>query len=82
MVNWKLKIRLFDSLRQAILVLGSLFAIGVVWDTFSIQRGFWSFNSKFLVGLTVGAMPIEEYLFIIVVPFLTLTIYGVTKRKR
>ena len=80
-VKWKFRLRLFDSYSQALLVFGSLFAIGVVWDTFSIYRGYWTFNSRFLVGLTVGIMPIEEYLFIIVIPLLTLVIYAMAKKK-
>ena len=72
----------FDSYGQAVLVFGSPFAIGVVWDSFSIYRGYWTFNGRFLVGVTVGLMPIEEYLFIIVIPLLTLVVNAMAKRKR
>jgi lycopene cyclase domain-containing protein len=81
-IKWRFKLRLFDSQKQAFLVFGCLFAVGVVWDTFSIYRGYWTFDNRFLVGLTVGLMPIEEYLFIIVIPLLTLTIYGATKKRK
>ena len=80
-VKWKFKLRLFDSFREALTVFGSLFVIGVAWDTFSIYRGYWSFNSSFLVGISIGLMPLEEYLFVLVIPFLTLVIYRMVRRK-
>jgi len=80
-VKWKFKLRLFDSLREALIVFGSLFVIGIIWDSFSIYRGYWSFNSSFLLGIKIGLMPLEEYLFVIVIPFLTLVIYRMVRRK-
>jgi len=80
-VKWKFKLRLFDSLREALIVFGSLFVIGIIWDSFSIYRGYWSFNRSFLLGIKIGLMPLEEYLFVIVIPFLTLVIYRMVRRK-
>jgi lycopene cyclase domain-containing protein len=79
-VKWKLKLRLFRSTREAVMVMGSLFVIGSLWDSYTIFRGYWSFTDDFFVGLSFGLMPLEEYLFIIVVPFLTLVVYRIAKR--
>jgi lycopene cyclase domain-containing protein len=70
----------FRSLKEALTVIGSLFIIGSVWDSFSIFRGYWVFNKDFFLGINVGLMPMEEYLFMLVIPFMTLVVYRIAKR--
>ena len=81
-VNLTFKTRIFESSRQAIIVLSALFVIGSALDSFAVLRGYWSYsgNENFFVGLKIGVLPIEEYLFMIVIPYLTLTIFGVVKK--
>jgi lycopene cyclase domain-containing protein len=69
------KVRLFKSKKHAALTMSSLFVIGSAIDSFALLRGYWSFSQEFLVGVTVGVMPLEEYLFVIVIPLLTITVY-------
>jgi lycopene cyclase domain-containing protein len=78
--KWKLKLELFRSTREALAVIGSLFVIGSVWDSFSIFRGYWVFNNEYFVGITIGFMPLEEYLFMLVIPFMTLIVYRIARR--
>jgi len=40
----------------------------ITWDMFATWRGHWSFNPKYVVGIHLGNLPIEEYLFFLVVP--------------
>lgn len=75
------KIHLFKSVKEGVLVFGSLFIIGSVWDSFAILRGYWSYGEEFFVGIKIGVMPLEEYLFMLVIPFLTLVIYGIVRKK-
>jgi lycopene cyclase domain-containing protein len=45
--------------------------IGVPWDT--ISAGFfhtWFWNQKTLIGLMIGPLPLEEYLFMMLVPMM------------
>jgi len=81
-VNLKFKTQIFESAKQAIIVLASLFVIGSVLDSFAVLRGYWSYNEKanFFVGIKIGALPLEEYFFMIVIPYLTLTIYGLIRK--
>jgi lycopene cyclase domain-containing protein len=79
-VTWRLKLQLFRSLKETLKVIGSLFVIGTVWDSFSILRGYWVFNREFFVGINIGLMPLEEYLFILVIPFMTLVVYRIARR--
>ena len=47
----------------------------LVWDVIVTARGEWSFNGKYLTGLHVLNIPIEEILFFITVPFSCLFLY-------
>lgn len=43
-----------------------------IWDVIVTERGHWSFNERYVVGLTLLGMPIEEWLFFIVVAFVSI----------
>ncbi len=81
-LNLGFKLRIFESSKQEVIVLVSLFIIGTVLDSFAVLRGYWSYseNVNFFVGIKIGVLPIEEYLFMIVIPYLTLTIFGLIRK--
>jgi len=51
-----------------------LFILGIIWDYISVNLGIWSFSQDKIIGNLFG-MPIEEYLFMIFVPLLVITVY-------
>lgn len=75
-----LRIRVYQSWRERIFIPLTLLVIGVAWDTYAVTRGHWTFNDEFLIGIYIGKLPLEEYVFIIVVPYLVLVVYHVFKR--
>ena len=75
------RIQLFKSVKEGLLVIISLFVIGTLWDSYAILRGYWSFEEEFFIGIDIGVMPLEEYLFMLIIPFLALVIYGIVTRK-
>lgn len=62
------------NFKNLLISLSILFIIGVVWDQISVRVGIWSFSDRKILGNLFG-IPIEEYLFIIFVPLLTITVY-------
>jgi lycopene cyclase domain-containing protein len=82
LLNLGCKLQIFESPKQAVVVLVSLFVIGTVLDSFAVLRGYWSYNENmnFFIGIKIGALPLEEYLFMIVIPYLTLTIFGLVRK--
>jgi lycopene cyclase domain-containing protein len=80
-VKLRYRLQMFNSAKECVLVLGSLFVIGSCLDSFALLRGYWNFEEKFFVGIKIGVMPLEEYLFMLVIPFLTLTVYRLVKEK-
>jgi len=42
----------------------------LVWDAVAIAAGVWTYNPRYISGVTVGfGIPLEELLFFIVIPF-------------
>jgi lycopene cyclase domain-containing protein len=61
-------------LKTLLLSLLILFIIAIIWDQVSVHLGIWSFAQDEIVGSFLG-LPIEEYLFFIFVPLLSINIY-------
>jgi lycopene cyclase domain-containing protein len=49
----------------------------LIWDVLVTARGEWSFNGKYLTGVHLLNIPLEEVLFFITVPYSCLFIYEV-----
>ena len=47
----------------------------IAWDMYFTHIGVWSFNAKFITGIKIGNLPIEEVLFFVIVPYCCLFIY-------
>ncbi|NVM21747.1 MAG: lycopene cyclase domain-containing protein [Desulfobacterales bacterium] len=69
LVKLKYKVQAFKSIKHCVLTMLLFFIVGVAWDHFAIYRGHWAFPGDGILGIHLGLMPLEEYLFIIVVPF-------------
>lgn len=51
----------------------------IIWDIIATHTGVWKFNNVFLLGNYIGNLPVEEYIFFIVVPYACLFIYACLK---
>ena len=74
-------IHLYNSKRERFEIVGFFFLFGVMWDSFAIFRGHWSFPVGKTLGITIGLMPLEEYLFILIIPYFIVTIYKLLDSK-
>jgi lycopene cyclase domain-containing protein len=61
-------------LAVAILVPGVLFTI---WDEIFTRLDIWGFNNKYVTGIYLGSLPLEEIMFFICIPYASLFIYFV-----
>lgn len=64
----------WHALFPALLATASVF---LVWDEFFTAMGIWGFNDNYLIGIYVMSLPIEEWMFFLIVPFSSLFIYEV-----
>lgn len=49
--------------------------IFIIWDSIFTQHGVWGFNNKYLLGVYIYNLPLEEVLFFITVPYACVFIY-------
>lgn len=63
--RWKV---LFGSLIPIVLVFS-------IWDVVAISRDHWAYNPKFVTGVHLGSLPLEELVFFIVIPICALLSY-------
>ncbi len=56
-----------DRTRLALAVLPA-FVLGVAWDTYAVHARQWGFDRRYLTGIRIGNLPIEEVLFFLVIP--------------
>lgn len=48
----------------------------IVWDLLAILGDVWSYNPDFVTGLGIGAVPLEELMFFLVIPLCALLTYS------
>ncbi len=70
--------RHWKALAKAVFIPSVVFWI---WDIAATFRGHWNFNSKYILNLKIVNLPIEEYLFFIVLGFVSIFTYEVVKSK-
>ncbi|MEM9052737.1 MAG: lycopene cyclase domain-containing protein [Bacteroidota bacterium] len=66
--------RFFPGVFLGIAVMCMLF---IPWDVWFTSKSIWGFNEKYISGIYIANLPIEEWLFFIAVPFACAFIYEV-----
>ena len=51
---------------SAIIIVGLFF---IVWDVYFAYQNIWGFNDRYLVGLRIFKLPLEEWLFFLLIPY-------------
>lgn len=74
-LEWVLWARVYRRPRRLLLTLLPVVAVFVAWDTIAIARGSWHYSQRFLTGVLVRILPLEELVFFVVVPVCALITY-------
>ncbi len=63
-----LRTRVYARWRRLVLTLLPVVAVFVVWDLLAIGAGHWDYDPAQVTGVELGALPLEELLFFLVIP--------------
>ena len=75
-VSLGFRIRITRFWRNFLLTDVSILAIYLMWDYWAIKKENWSFDAEQILGIYLfGNVPIEEVLFFIIVPLMTIIVY-------
>jgi lycopene cyclase domain-containing protein len=75
-VSIAFKIRITRFWRNFLLTDLSILVIYLIWDYWAIRKNNWSFDGNQILGIYLfGIIPIEEVLFFIIVPLMTVIVY-------
>lgn len=75
--SFESKIRFASKWYALFPAIGMTAALFLVWDYWFTQDGVWEFNPRYLLGIYLGGLPLEEWLFFLTVPFACIFIYEV-----
>ncbi len=75
------KVKIYKSPKHFFIFNSLNLFLATIWDQIAIARGHWTFSSEFLLGIKIGFMPIEEFLFVLVLSYFALTFYKILEKK-
>jgi lycopene cyclase domain-containing protein len=77
-----LRTAVYARWRRLLLALAPGLVLGVSWDLYAVHRHQWFFDYRYLTGLRLVGLPVEEVLFFVVIPICAvLTLEAVRRRK-
>ena len=75
-VNFGFRLRITRFWRTFLATDIAVLAIYTIWDIYAVKHHNWSFDPKQVLGINIlGTLPIEEILFFIIVPLMTILSY-------
>ncbi|OHX65847.1 lycopene cyclase domain-containing protein [Flammeovirga pacifica] len=73
------KVAFYKKWSKLIYALIFLWSIYLPWDIFFAATEEWGFNPDYLIGLDLAFLPLEEWMFFIIIPYCFLFIYECIK---
>lgn len=73
------KLKFNKEWKRTIVALASVGSFFVFWDVYYTYLGVWGFNPKYLIGINLFNLPIEEVLFFVCIPYACLYTYHCLK---
>lgn len=80
--------RVYRRWRTALWAIVPVIVVFSVWDVIAIARHHWDYNPRFVTGIHLGDLPLEELVFFLVIPLCALlsyeavgTVLGAVRRR-
>ena len=72
--------RVYRRPKALLATLAPVLAVFAGWDLIAVHHGEWWFSPRYILGLRIAGLPVEEWLFFLVVPVCALLTYEVLGR--
>jgi lycopene beta-cyclase len=72
--------RVYRRPKALIVTLASVLTVFAGWDLIAVHGGEWRFSARYILGLWLAGLPVEEWLFFLVIPVCALLTYEVLGR--
>lgn len=75
-VNFGFRLKFSKRLKLFLCTDSLILVLYLIWDFWAISKGSWFFDPDQILGIMLlGKLPIEEFLFFIIVPLMTVLTY-------
>ena len=81
-LEFLLRTRVYRRWRRLLLAITPGLLLGVGWDRYAVGHRQWSFDRRYLSGLRLVGLPIEEVLFFVVIPVCAVLTLEAVRRRR
>jgi lycopene cyclase domain-containing protein len=75
--SYEKRLRLLRNWRAIFTSIAITGAVFLAWDELFTQLEVWGFNGRYITGIYIGALPIEEWGFFFTIPFACIFVYEV-----
>lgn len=72
---------IFDSLKERVVWTLIILVIGITWDVYAVLHQHWVFSGVGLLGINIGILPVEEFLFFLIPPYFAITLATIIREK-
>jgi lycopene cyclase domain-containing protein len=72
LVTAVLRLQFYRNIKPLLQTISTVCLVYWTWDVIVTARGHWSFNPLYTVGWTFFGMPAEEWLFFVVIAFVSI----------
>ncbi len=73
--EFKFRIHLYHSMKERIAVTLTILLFSMLWDYYAVSHSHWVYPGTGIVGFRLFGLPIEDFLFFLIVPYAVLTVY-------
>ena len=73
------KLKFYKQWKYYLPAMAIVAVVFLIWDEIFTQAGIWGFTETYLLGLTIGNLPVEEILFFVCIPYACVFTYYAVK---